>query len=355
MYRVLDEEDVDTNIVPNKLPVQDTDYEYYFTTDEGEKSPIEGASTIVDNDGDKKIEEEVDIYYYYYTDESEDTAPAGSDSTAIDTAIDNSDAGTDELEEEVDIYYYYTDESEDTAPEGTDNTAIDTNPEGNFNIGDNNRGDGADGEDPIKQVDLTRRCPLEHLTESTSHMSDLSFTFAIDANATMVDEVIAKARLGLLDNVADASLICQMNRNRRLSGRANPAGIYEIRYVDNEAMKKVSECHHNIHGNRCFVYTGILRLVSDQTITLDEHILASTRIHDYVNSVEKGMYNVASSIYLGPEIPHTTPPLKNNAVDHFAVPISISFFISALLFVAYRHNISRSRKRKVTFCRVEYH
>ena len=354
---------------------------------EGEDAAPDGNdNTVIDtpaedtNAGsDEVTEEEMGAYYYYYTytDGTEDSAPDGNDNTVIETPAEDTNAGSEEVTEEEEIYYYYytyPDDTDASTPDGNDNTVIDTstddtntgsdevseeavdsNAEVTLDADDKIEGtdtsiaEGTDGRDSVEEQFTSRRCPLAYLTKNTIHMDDLSFTFAIEADATMVDEVITKARSGLLDNISDTSLACAVNRKRRLSGRDHPAGIYEIRYLEKEDMKKVSECYQSIHGNSCFVYTGILRLISDQTITLDEHNLVSTRIQNYVNSVEIGVDNVSSSVYLGPEIPHVSLAPKNNTVDHSAVAISVSFFIALLLFVVYNYKISRTRKRRVTF------
>jgi len=375
----------DTNAGSEEVTEEEEIYYYYYTypDDTDASTPDGNDNTVIDtpaedtNAGSDEVTEEEEIYYYYTdTDDTDTSTPDGNDNIVIDTSADDTNTGSDKVTEEEEIYYYYTDtdDTDASTPDGNDNTVIDTsaddtntgsdevteeavdsNAEVTLDADDKIEGtdtsiaEGTDGRDSVEEQFTSRRCPLAYLTKNTIHMDDLSFTFAIEADATMVDEVITKARSGLLDNISDTSLACAVNRKRRLSGRDHPAGIYEIRYLEKEDMKKVSECYQSIHGNSCFVYTGILRLISDQTITLDEHNLVSTRIQNYVNSVEIGVENVSSSVYLGPEIPHVSLAPKNNTVDHSAVAISVSFFIALLLFVVYNYKISRTRKRRVTF------
>eukprot|EP00979_Chaetoceros_neogracilis_P005781 scaffold1090_cov244-Chaetoceros_neogracile.AAC.13 len=381
---VIDTPAEDTNAGSDEVIEEEEIYYYYTDTDDTDASTPDGNdNTVIDtstddtNTGSDEVTEEEEIYYYYTdTDDTDTSTPDGNDNIVIDTSADDTNTGSDKVTEEEEIYYYYTDtdDTDASTPDGNDNTVIDTstddtntgsdevteeavdsNAEVTLDADDKIEGtdtsiaEGTDGRDSVEEQFTSRRCPLAYLTKNTIHMDDLSFTFAIEADTTMVDEVITKARSGLLDNISDTSLACAVNRKRRLSGPDHPAGIYEIRYLEKEDMKKVSECYQSIHGNSCFVYTGILRLISDQTITLDEHNLVSTRIQNYVNSVEIGVDNVSSSVYLGPEIPHVSLAPKNNTVDHSAIAISVSFFIALLLFVVYNYKISRTRKRRVTF------
>ena len=409
-----------TDATPGEIIEEEVDIYYYYYTDGIEDGSDNVATDIAVDTTDATpgeiIEEEVDTYYYYYTDENED----GSDNDATDIPVNNTDATPGEIieeeaEEEVDTYYYYyTDENEDgsdnattdIAANNTDTTPDEVNEEdignadgsssGNAtnNIAANNTdgtpgageiiGEGVDvnidsiddvnnitnGKDFVGDKEqrefavtnnesfLLRRCPVGYLTDSNIDMTDLSFTFVLDVNTTMTDEIVEKARSNLLDHVAENSLVCAEKSGRRLSGRllsAKPTGIYEIRYLDNEAMKAVSECHQSNEGNSCLIYSGILRLVSDQSITSREQILVSTSIRDYVNSIHTGSRYVKSSVYLGPEILPTPPlkmygpPLKMDGVEHIAIAMSVSFFISYFLFIAYRRHVSRTRRREVMF------
>ena len=413
------EEVGNTDPITDKVAENEVDTIYHLLDENQNGSgstAIDEATEKVDEASSKVVEEEVDTYSFYYTDENED----GSDNDATDIPVNNTDATPGEIieeeaEEEVDTYYYYyTDENEDgsdnattdIAANNTDTTPDEVNEEdignadgsssGNAtnNIAANNTdgtpgageiiGEGVDvnidsiddvnnitnGKDFVGDKEqrefavtnnesfLLRRCPVGYLTDSNIDMTDLSFTFVLDVNTTMTDEIVEKARSNLLDHVAENSLVCAEKSGRRLSGRllsAKPTGIYEIRYLDNEAMKAVSECHQSNEGNSCLIYSGILRLVSDQSITSREQILVSTSIRDYVNSIHTGSRYVKSSVYLGPEILPTPPlkmygpPLKMDGVEHIAIAMSVSFFISYFLFIAYRRHVSRTRRREVMF------
>jgi len=392
---------------------EEVDTYYYFYTDESEDGSDIVATDIAMNNTaatpGEVIEEEVDTYYYYYTDEDEDSSDNAITDVAANTDItaNITDATPGEvIEEEVDTYYYYyTDEDEDgsgnaitdiaanntnTTPnevieeevenaDGSDNATNDTaanNTDGTPGAGET-KGEGVDvnidsihdvnnitdGEDLVgdegqeefvvtnNDSSLFRRCQVVYLTDSNIDTADLSFTFVLDVNTTMADEIVENTRSNLLDHVAGNSLVCAAKSGRRLSGRllsAKPTGIYEIRYLDNEAMKEVSECHQSNTGNSCLIYSGIIRLVSDHSITPEVQILVSTSIRDYVNNIHAGSRYVKSSVYLGPEISPTPSP-KLDGVEHIAISMSVSFFISYFLFVAYRRHVSRTRRRNVTF------
>ena len=299
-------------------------------------------------------EEDTEYYYYYEEDEGngdgdgedgEQISEQSSEETTNSKEVSESEEG-----QEYEYYYEYYEENIDGETQSKDIADVDEDGEQNDeNISAENSSTILDGENSSIDVEYERKCQ-NYLEVNDIHVSDISFTFAADIVSQNHDDVIKETREKLLDTLADHTLICRRRSLRNISRtlRDHHPGLFQIRLLEDDNLRHISDCKSQSEVSRCSIYKGTIRLASSKEISQKVEIETLEHIMNFMNGVQNLDTNVQSSFYLGPDIPHTSTTKVTN-VDHISIVASIVFLLTYLGYAVHKSRVSRARRDALMF------
>ena len=355
---------------------EDTEYYYYYEEDEDSSTENtngvtsseeiqngneETTITATDENGEtanketNEVTEEGTEYYYYYEEDEGNGDGDGEDGEQISEQSSEETTNSKEVSEseegqEYEYYYEYYEENIDGETQSKDIADVDEDGEQNDeNISAENSSTILDGENSSIDVEYERKCQ-NYLEVNDIHVSDISFTFAADIVSQNHDDVIKETREKLLDTLADHTLICRRRSLRNISRtlRDHHPGLFQIRLLEDDNLRHISDCKSQSEVYRCSIYKGTIRLASSKEISQKVEIETLEHIMNFMNGVQNLDTNVQSSFYLGPDIPLLSTTKVTN-VDHISIVASIVFLVTYLGYAVHKSRVSRARRDALMF------
>ena len=258
--------------------------------------------------------------------------------------------GSEEEQEEYEYYYEYYEVKNDGETQSKEITDAEKDDEQNAEeISAESPSIIIDGENTSNDIQYERKCS-NYLEVNDIHVSDVSFTFAADIVSQKHDDVINETREKLLDTLADHTLICRKRSLRNISRtlRDHNHGLFQIRLLEDDNLRHITDCKSESDVSRCSIYKGTIRLASSKEISKKLEIETLEHIMNFMNGVQNLDTNVQSSFYLGPDIPKVSTTKATN-IDHISIVASIVFLITYLAYAAHKNRVSRARRDALMF------